>query len=231
MLVRDLIAVQSRRSPARRTEGFTVLELLLATAIVTIVLGAIAGLLATSARSTGAHEAASRRQQEIEAAVKVLSYDLALAGYRGTTPDEFVANVFSDPTVEIIKSGATAANNDRLIVRYFEDEARLFGGAETCGRPCVVTYDVDSDDTGTLLLYRQEGSSEERGIVQEVESFVIRTMFRRSGSSLSLDEIASGPVALPEDLAGLNVEIVFTDGTIWRFPVGLTNPQAEGPGG
>lgn len=216
------------RPTGREEEGFTLLELLLAATIVALILAAMGGLLATSSRATGAHEAASKRQQEIEAAVKILSYDLGLAGYRGTTPAEFAVNTFSDPTIEVLKSGATASGNDRLVIRYFEDTERLFGGADTCGRPCVVTYDIDSGEDGTLLLYRQEGNSEERGIVQEVDRFLVCTLFRRSGTPISLDSAPAGSVAIPEDLAALNIEITFTDGTVWRFPVGVTNPFDEG---
>lgn len=211
-------------------QGFTLLELLIAAAITTIVLLAVSGLLGTSTRATAAHEVASERQQEIEAAVKILSYDLALAGYRGTDPGAFAANTFSAPTIEVLKEGATASGNDMLIIRYFEDEARLFGGADTCGSPCIVTYDVDAGEDGQLLLYRQEGSSDERGIVQEVDSFLVRTLFRRSGTPFPLDDV-TGSVAVPDDAAALNIEITFTDGTVWRFPVGLTNPQTGGAGG
>ena len=215
----------------RIEQGFTLLEFLIAATISTVLLVAIAGLLSTSSRATGAHEAATERQQEIEAAVKILSYDLSLAGYRGTRPEQFAVNSFTEPTLEIWKSGATVARNDRLIVRYFEDTERLFDSADTCGRPCVVTYDVDEGPEGVLLLYRQEDASEERGIVQEVDSFKVRTLFRRSGTPIPLDTASEGSVPIPSDVAALNIEIKFTDGTVWRFPVGLTNPQNSGSGG
>ena len=210
----------------RTRVGFTVIELLIAALVMSVILLATTGLLVQSNQAYRVNELASERQQEIEAAVKILSYDLALAGYRGTTSAAFGENVFTDATVEVEKGGAAAAGSDKLIVRYFEDTDRLFGGQDTCGTPCVVTYDVD-DEGGVLLLYRREGTSEERGIVQEVRSFVVRQYITRAGKRcpfVGADPEKCPP--FPEDLAALNVEITFTDGGVWRFPVGVSNPQS-----
>ena len=210
----------------RSRAGFTIIELLIAALVMSVILLAATGLLVQSNQAYRVNELASERQQEIEAAVKILSYDLALAGYRGTTPAAYGANVFTDATVEVDKGGATATGSDKLIVRYFEDTGRLFGGQDTCGTPCIVTYDVDDED-GVLLLYRQEGTAEERGIVQEVESFIVRQYITRAGKRCPFEGADPEECPpFPEDLAALNVEITFSDGGMWRFPVGVSNPQS-----
>jgi prepilin-type N-terminal cleavage/methylation domain-containing protein len=209
----------------RERAGFTIIELLIASAVIAIVLGATTALLAQSYRAYQLNQQLSERQQEIEGAVKILSYDVALAGYRGNTLTD-VARTFDDPTIQVFTGGASAGEgaSDRLVVRYFEDTDRLFGGTDACGSPCVVTYDVD-DDGGTLLLYRQEGTSEERGIVQEVESFRVLQYITRAGQPCTFGALEEGCPAFPNDLAGLNIEIRFTNGGTWRFPVGITNAQ------
>jgi len=213
-------------SRARARSGFTILELLIAGAVIAIVLGATTALLARSYQAYQLNQELSERQQEIEGAVKILSYDVALAGYRGNTLAD-VARTFGAPTIRVFSGGATAgAGSDRLEVRYFEDTDRLFGGDDACGSPCVVTYDVD-DDNGTLLLYRQEGTSEERGIVQQVESFRVLQYISRAGQTCTFGAVEEGCPTFPENLAGLNIEIRFSDGGTWRFPVGITNTQNQ----
>lgn len=217
-----------RRNQSIRTGGFTVLELVIAMAVLGVILAATTGLLRTSYRANQVNEDASSRQQEIEAAVKILSYDLSLAGYRGTTEGAFSANTFTAPTLEVVRRGASDGINDRIIVRYFEDSERLYGATDTCGSPCTVLYDVGVDDEGVRLLYRRELNADEVGIVQEVESFQVLQFIRRTGPPVDVSAAASGTsVPVPADLAALNIEIRFTDGGVWRFPVGVTNPQAS----
>lgn len=198
--------------------GFTVVELVIASAIFAVILGTITWYFTTSNRAMALNEELSDRQQEVEAAINVLSYDLALAGYKGTTPTD-IARSFGAPSLAIEKN-VGAGGSDRLIIRYFEDSDRLFGGANTCGSPCVVTYEVDSDD-GENNLYRQEGTSPERGIVQRVDHFRVIQYILRDGT---LEEITSTSSA-PSNLAGLNIEIAFSTGGLWRFPVGISNEQ------
>lgn len=210
-------------NPRATRAGFTLIELLIAALVIAVVLGATSALLASSYRSYRLNQQLSERQQEIEGAVKILSYDIALAGYRGATLAD-MSRTFGDPTIEVGKGLATAPGSDRLVVRYFEDEDRLFGGDEVCGSPCVVTYDVDADGD-VLLLYRQEGDSDERGIVQQVESFRVVEYITRAGLSCSFVSPLPTCPPFPEDLAALNIEIRFTEGGTWRFPVGITNAQ------
>ena len=208
----------------RLRDGFTVIELLVASAIIAIVLGATTALLVQSYQAYRLNQTLSERQQEIEGAVKILSYDVALAGYRGSTLSD-MARTFGAPTIEVLK-GVSAGGSDRLIVRYFEDSGRLFSSTDSCGSPCTVTFDVDEEE-GVRLLYRQEGGSPERGIVQEVESFQVVQYISRGGRECTFGAVVDeGCPPFPGDLAALNVQITFSDGGEWRFPVGITNTQS-----
>ncbi len=201
-----------------REGGFTLVELLIAGFIFALILSALTMYFANSTRGTRAMESLSNRQQELEAAVNVMSYDVALAGYKGTTPTE-VAREFTSPSLVVTK--ATGPNgSDTLQVRYFEDTDRLFGADETCGSPCVVTYEV-AEDSGTANLYRQEGTDPEKGIVQEVVHFKVIQYILRDGTLVEVT--SSTPV--PSNLAALNIEIAFATGGLWRFPIGLNNEQ------
>jgi len=207
--------------PARlggQAAGFTVLELLIASAVFVLVVGALAAYFATSTKGMQAMESISNRQQELEAAVNVMSYDVALSGYKGTTPDD-VARTFGGSTL-LVEKGVGPADSDRLRIQYFEDTSRLFGGANTCGSPCVVTYEVDEED-GRLNLYRQEGDAPERGIVQEVEHFKVIQFILRDGTQVDITSTATAP----SELAALNIEIAFSTGGLWRFPIGVSNKQ------
>lgn len=209
---------RSPRTPAHSQSGFTLLELLIASAVFAVIIGALTAYFSTSTRGMAAMEASSNRQQELEAAVNVMTYDVALAGYKGTTPDD-VARSFGASSLRVTK-GAGPAGSDRLEISYFEDGERLFGGDDTCGSPCTVTYEVDEED-GKYNLYRQEGASPERGIVQEVEHFKVIQFILRDGTQVDV----VGTADAPDQLAALNIEIAFSTGGLWRFPVGVSNKQ------
>lgn len=204
--------------PHGREAGFTVIELLIASAIFVVIMGALTAYFVSSSRAMSVTEDLSDRQQEVEAAVNIMAYDLALAGYKGTTPTD-VSRTFTQPSL-VVEKAVGGGISDRMIIRYFEDSHRLFGGAETCGSPCMVTYEVDSED-GETNLYRQEGSDINRGIVQRVEHFKVIQYILRDGTTV--DITSTTPV--PKDLAALNIEIAFATGGLWRFPVGLSNVQ------
>lgn len=201
------------------TAGFTLIELLVATAVFMILVGALTAYFVSSSRGYRTTETVSDRQQEVSAAVNLMAYDLQLAGYRGTTPTD-LARTFTGSTVVVTKAVGGGAS-DRLDVQYFEDSRHLYGADDTCGSPCTVTYGVQNDASGQPYLYRQEGSAAARGIVQSVEHFKVLQYIRRDGSLV--DAAAGTPV--PDDLGGLNIEIAFATGGLWRFPVGVSNDQ------
>lgn len=212
--------------------GFTLIELLITAAIVVIAITAVAALLAQTTTAYRVNEESSRRQQEIEAAVQILSYDLGLAGYRGTDLASLTRTFGVSSTVEVRIGEASDDESDLLIVRYFEDDARAYGADSACGASfCTVTYDVDFDEEiGSLVLYRiasqSGGLADVRGIVQAVDEFIVVGVLLRSG------EVAPVGATLPESMAGLYIEITFENGGAWRFPVGIGNRQAlQGSGG
>lgn len=215
------------RTFSRRHLGFTLLELLVASAVMVILIAAAVALFVSSGRAYDVSERLSLQQQEIESAAKILSYDLSLAGYRGTTLAALDRS-FAQPFIAVEKN--VSAGSDRIIMRYFEDDddSRLFGAQSTCDpQPCVVRYDVAlaDDGSGTALLYRREGEAGDRiGIVQAVRHFRVLQYIRRVGDPVDIE----AGTAVPDNLAAVNIEIAFENGGLWRFPVAINNPVALG---
>lgn len=195
-------------------------EMLIASLVFATILVVLTGYFTSSQSARALNEELSDRQQEVEAAINVLAYDLSLAGYKGTTPTD-IARTFGAASLSIEKD-VGAGPSDRLVIRYFEDSDRLFGGTETCGSPCVVTYEVDEMD-GDNHLFRKEGADPERGIVQRVDHFRVLQYILRNGDQI---DVTAG-TAVPSSLAGLNIEIAFSTGGLWRFPIGLSNTQEQ----
>ena len=228
----DQVRVVDGRS-AHPEAGITLTELLIAAAVLGITIVAITALLAQTTQAYRVNEESSRRQQEIEAAVQILSYDLALAGYTGTDLASVSRTFGGSPTIEVRRGAASDGESDLLVVRYFEDASRSYGADAGCdGSFCVVTYDVDFDEeAGSLVLYRiasgpGAGEDDVRGIVQAVEDFFVVGVILRSG------EVAPLGTTLPSNMAGLYMEITFENGGAWRFPIGIGNSQVlAGAGG
>lgn len=208
----------------RSASGFTLLEMLIAAAILLLVLAAIGGLLVSSLRGYGTSERITDRQQDVESAVAVMSYDLGLAGFRGTAATDFASQDFgADPTLEIAK-GAGDEDPDTLTIRYFEDASRRYGATDPCTSYCEVRYEVGSDANGVSVLYRVEGdgSGERRGILQDLANLKVVEYIQRNGVHVA----AAAGVAVPAQLAGLNIELTLADGDVWRFPIGVANAQS-----
>ena len=197
----------SEREAMNSQRGFTIVELLVAAAIFLVVLTSLGALFVSSSNAYRANERVSERQQEAEAAFQLLSYELGLAGYQGTLASQPLSGI---PLV--ITKAASSSSSDSVEVRYYED--RFVTGERR------VRFGVDQAND---VLYRKEDTGDEQVIVSNIANLKVVQYIRRNG--LKLD--ATPGTAVPEDLAGLNMEVTFTDGSLWRFPVGLSNaPQA-----
>lgn len=202
--------------------GFTIVELLIAAAIFTLVLGALTSLFVNTNRAYQVNERVTERQQDAEAAFQLLTYEISLAGYRGSCRDDYENNAFSGDGRTLIVNKGTS---DMITVRYFED--RSFAGSDDCDDPLRVveeqhvTFGVNTADN---TLYRQVGTGDELALVSNIVRLEVVHYIRRSG-----ERVAAEPgVAIPEDIGALNIQITFADESVWRFPIGLNNPQYLG---
>jgi Tfp pilus assembly protein PilW len=122
-----------------RTRGVTIVELLVAATVMILIMTLVIAIFGSTTRAYTVTATATESQAVIEATKQLLSYDLSLAGYRGTAFEHYTANAFTGSTVAIEKA-ATTSESDRIALRYFEDRYGAGGAVET-----VVAYTHSGD--------------------------------------------------------------------------------------
>ncbi len=199
----------------RRTEGFTLVELLMSTAIMGMV--ALAGLFTQSIKAQQANEIASMRQQNAEAETELLRYEIGLAGYRGTTSDAITANTFTEATLTI-GVDADADDTDEITVQYYED--RFYDGVTTSPTLINATYSSGTDADGDPVLLRKLGTAAAQPAVASISLMKAVMYVDRDGNTTDITTST-----IPEELIGISIELTFDDGTLRRFLVGFNNNQ------
>jgi prepilin-type N-terminal cleavage/methylation domain-containing protein len=200
-----------------RRSGFTLLELLIAAAIMAIILAALGALFVSSSQAYRTTVRVTERQQEAEAAIQLLVHEIGLAGYRGVGEHDANRTFSGDGRTLVITHGVGTAP-DTVQVRYFED--RFLPGER------LVTFGVNAE---RRTIFRQEGAGEAQDIVSNVTNLQVIQYIRRDGIRVEVPPEEPRP-PIPENLAAINLEITFADNSVWRFPVGLSNPQTTGGG-
>lgn len=202
----------------RQRSGFTILELLVAAAIMIVILGALSGLFASTVRANRTNTRSSEGQQNAEAAVQLLKSEVALAGYRGTdTQASF--RTFPAPTTSTLDVTADSSTRDRISVRFFED--RPNGAVTNAGSPTVrtLTFGINSDSE----LTRQQDGGFNRAVVEGVTNLKV-TSYRSLSSTGSVVTSPTMPTN-KATLRGLTVRLTFADTTTKDVAIALPNPQ------
>ncbi|MBS3966570.1 MAG: prepilin-type N-terminal cleavage/methylation domain-containing protein [Truepera sp.] len=200
-----------------RRSGFTLLELLIASAILIIILAALGALFASSSQAYRSNVRVTERQQEAETAIQLLIHEIGLAGYRGVGQHDADRAFSGDGRTLVITHGVSGAP-DTVQVRYFED--RFLPGER------LVTFGINAE---SRTIFRREGTGEPQDIAANVVDLQVIQYIRRDGIRVEVPR--EGPIPpVPGNLAALNLEITFVDGSLWRFPIGLNNPQTTGGG-
>jgi len=200
--------------------GFTVIELLITTAIFVVVLASIGTYLIAGTRTYEVTGQRTEQMQDSEAVLQLLRYEAAMAGYRGISESTYDRpfTLGGPETLEIEMSGS----GGRLTMRYFED--RFVGASDTGER--TVTFYVDPAEHA---LVREEQRPGDVATVELMAGSVARMdiieVVDRDRVRYDVDDIASGAVVKPNDVAGITLQITFTDGRLWEFLIGLSNPQ------
>lgn len=215
----------------QRTSGFTLVELLVASVIMVTILGALGSLFLSTSKAYRVNDKVSTLQQSADAAGQLLSYEIGLAGYKGSTDAassnsrKFVTlTLVPTSTLTIIK-GASATESDTITVRYFED--RFTDTVEQL----VITLDAVPSGTNRNLYRRYEKQKDidlpdytqpnRQPAVENIYNLKVLKYIKNDGS-----EVTS--LADAKDLTGLRLEftLVIDDKTTkQQVVVGLKNPQ------
>lgn len=185
----------------RAHAGFTLLELLLAAAMLGTLLALLAGLLQSTGRAHNATEELSFEQQSAEAAEELLRYELGLAGYRGADANYASRDFGGLPAFEL------SPDRKHITVRFFEDKF------QTQPEFNEVSFKIKSDGTA---LVRKVG----RGTFQEVArgiSGLEITEFMVNGAGVSRQ------LPVLEKLTGLTVQLKFADDSYRDIPIHFHN--------
>lgn len=196
-------------------QGFTLVELLVAATIMALILSALGSLFVSTNRAYRANDEVSERQQSADAAAQLLSYEIGLAGYRGSTPSNVQNSTFAatERTLSITK-GASATTSDAITVRYYEDR---FNSSPV---KTMVTFNAAKDGNNIFNLYRHNhAETAKQPAIQFIQNLKVLSYIRKDGSE--------GASATQATLSGLRLELTFTDGLKKQVVIGIDNPQAN----
>lgn len=203
----------------RQAKGFTLLELLVAAAIMIVILAALGGLFVSTIRANQINTRASEGQQNAEAAIQLLKSEVALAGYRGTDSGAGTRPFVPPDAPTLVVTTETSAR-DRITVRFFED--RYVTVSTSCPTiPCerTLTFGVNS----TNELTRQLDGGNNFAVVEGITGLKVTNY-----SSLSATGTVTNSTTMPADrktLRGITVRLTFTDTTTKNVAIALSNPQ------
>ena len=205
-------------TPVARTTraGVTLVELLVFMALFGVLLAVMASLVTAAGNGRRVNDQVNQRTTTAETIAQLLSYEIGLAGYRGTGSAMLSTNTFGDPTLEIQRNAADAP--DAITVRYYEDRYLA-----TPGSPVLITadYTIGANADGVPSLLRAENGGTAAAVVTGVSSIKVALFVRRSGEV----DVVSEAGVVPSDLAGLSLDLELVDGTEGRFLINLPNAQ------
>lgn len=192
--------------------GITLLELLIAGAILTTLLVVLGQLFAASYRSYTVTETVSEERQIVQAAVELIRYELSLSGYRCTDNDAF-SRSFAQTPLSVVDgtAGPGGQLNQSITVRYFEDRFT----DDPCDDVVVATFYVEDG-----VLWRQVDAEDATVVVEGVDALSVDAWLERTNVWFV------NPTRPPNDrLVGAKLRLTFTAGGVEVFTVGFRNSQ------
>ena len=146
----------------RRRAGFTLLEVLLALALATLVGLAAARLLTGSNASETAVSQGSDRARALDLAADLLAAELRRAGSVPYPPPAGGGLDATRPTLELTLGAGR--HGDALVVRYLDDRVQ--------GAPVLrdLRFDAALDGRGLAQLYRATASGNRQPLVQGIDA-------------------------------------------------------------
>lgn len=168
----------------RSSKGITLIELLIAGAILLVLIGSLGSLLVSSSRAYEANRAVSSASGQLRSAVQAIQYDVALAGFCGVQAECEIVDALSVTFSEVdgrrvIDSIEVAYTENRYVaaeavqrVRYQVDGASLVrsvGGATPVAiADGILGIDLlgyrSAADTSPQLRFQRPNAGELAGI-------------------------------------------------------------------
>lgn len=199
-----------------RQAGFTLVELLVSFVIVVALLGLITAAF-TSSRDTYDDQAEIAERQQAELiSVGQLSYEIGLAGYRGTD-DEAIGRSFANPTYEV---NEIDTDSDAVTVRYFEDRWTANG------TPMLQQIEFSVAD-GVLIRTDLADPTNPLELVDGITSLEVTQYVKNDGFLYEVEPDEKS------DVVGLTIELTFNnntpsdpdDDTTQNMSIGFNNEQ------
>lgn len=158
------------RRSSKPVAGLTLVEVLVALAICSVILGLVASLLGSARAATASQDRATEPARTLDLAAELLAEEIGLAGYRPWR----LAPVETGPEILI----ASTPNGHSLRVRFVDDRA------EGPAVERLLTFEAREDGAGVPQLYRQSGASSRQPLVAGVESLVVEAIVTGAGVAL-----------------------------------------------
>lgn len=191
----------------RQQKGTTLVEMLIALAMLVIVLAAITALLRSTTRAYALNQELSEAHAQTETTRQQLRYDLSLAGYRGTDFSQFESNGFSGATASITQ-GTSPGESDAVTVRFFEDRYGAAGSSES-----VITLSVQNGE-----LVRSVNGGPAEAVVAGLDTLKAAFIPTKAGVALASD---NPPI-------GLSLTLTYADASAETLSVAFSNAQSSG---
>ena len=201
--------------PRRRTEGITLIELLIAMGIFGVLIAALSGLFITAARGYEAAAQTSEEFQDAEAALQIMLYDIRLAGYRGVGSD--FDKSFSGADQDTV-SVLLGTDTDEIRVRYFEDDTYL---KATDDGERTIAYYVDTDSS--TLIRTEAGTDYE--VVSNITGFRVDAFVQPDQIAIDVRNADGTPAPPPTNISAVEMTLSFEGGRSWTFAASLSSPQ------
>lgn len=201
--------VAKRLSQPQQQLGLTVIELLITAAILLILLATLGVILSGTLGAYSTTAVSTGRQQRAASLTQTLRYEIALAGYRGTssTPAEL-----TEPTLEITR-GSSPDDPDQLRLRYIEDRLT------ESGTPELVSARFLLEPESQQLI--REDSQDRNVLAERVANFKVTTLTTPSGDTVEV-QTATTP---PASATNIGILVRYQDGRERTLYVTLNNPQ------
>lgn len=202
----------------RAQDGFSLIELLIAGAILIAMLAMLGTIYVGTQRSYRLNETVSNERQSIQAVTELLQYEIGLAGYRcADSVANATSRVFSTTPVTAV-DGASGAP-DEVTVRYYEDRF----AASSCSLSTVRFY------VSNGKLWR-DANGTAAPAVNGVTDLQVSSWLDASNIQFNVPVSAAGLNRPADaDLAGMGITLVLEDGNgrsqTEVVTIGFKNPQ------